>query len=80
MSSNLWVTGQISPTACFCLVFKLRMSFTFLNSFQIVKKDYFITDENHVKFKFQCYKLLLDHSHAHLHILSMAAFLLQWQS
>jgi len=54
----------------FWIAQKLRMVFMLLNGRKKTSKDYFVTHENYMKFKFASLnKVLLAHSHIHLFIL-----------
>lgn len=64
----------------FCMVFGLKIAFEFFNGGG-GSKEYFVIRIMHMKFKFQCHKVVLKHSHAHLFTsLSAAGFTLSWQS
>ena len=52
--SKLWPVNQIWPMTCFCMAYKIRMFFTFLNGWEKSKEENFMVHKNDVKWKFQC--------------------------
>lgn len=52
-SSVAYCRGQQTMAICFCRACELRMDFAFLNGWK-KKKEYFMTWENHMKFKLLC--------------------------
>lgn len=66
-ADKLLPMDHIWPIAHFCIAYKLRIAFTFLNGWKKSKgESYFVTEEKYVKFTWQCpYMKSYWHSRTH---------------
>lgn len=51
-TGNQWLTDQIQPTACFCMVCEMRIVFPFLNIEKNQKKNNISRHKNYIQFIF----------------------------
>lgn len=76
--SRLWLISQVQPIACFSVVYGLRVGFVFYTLKTVQKRTFF--HNNYLKIRSQyLHQVLLEHSHTRCNVLSVVAFLLQWQ-